>query len=246
MAALRRELRVFSNLEALSAAAAVLAIDTARRAIAERGRFLWVLSGGNTPLPLYQLLAGPTYSGQIDWARVHVFWGDERCVSPEDPENNYKQARDSLLGNVPLPPENIHRFESELDPSVAVSHYALVLRAFASPPLQWPQFDLVLLGMGDDGHTASLFPGSDPNAPGPVMAVTAKYQDRPSRRLTLTANVFSSAREVMFLVSGDSKSRVLASVLFGEFHPQALPAQRIRPVSGEVVWMLDQAAANPG
>jgi 6-phosphogluconolactonase len=245
MAALRRELRVFSNLEALTAAATVLVIDAARRAIAERDRFLWVLSGGTTPLPVYQLLAGPIYSGQLDWSRVHVFWGDERCLSPQDPENNYKQARDSLLGNVPLPPKNIHRIESELDPLMAASNYVGVLKEYASAPMEWPSFDLVLLGMGDDGHTASLFPGSDPKAPGPAMAVTAEYQDRPSRRVTLTANVFNSAREIAFLVSGKSKSEVLASVLFGEYRPQALPAQRIRPVSGDVLWMLDQAAANP-
>jgi 6-phosphogluconolactonase len=235
---------VFSSLEALSAAAAVLVIDTARRAVAERGRFLWVLSGGTTPGPLYQLLAEPIYSGQIDWARVHVFWGDERCVSADDPENNCKQARDSLLGNVPLPPENVHRIESELDPSIAASKYARLLKEYASPPLQWPQFDLVLLGMGEDGHTASLFPGSDPEASGPAMAATAQYQDRPSRRVTLTANVFNSASQIVFLVSGKSKSKALTSVLFGEFRPQDLPAQRIRPVSGDVVWMLDQAAAN--
>jgi 6-phosphogluconolactonase len=244
MTTIKPDVRIFDSLEALSQAAAQLFIESSARAIMDRGRFLAALSGGNTPLKSYELLAQSPYHEQVDWARIHVFWGDERCVPPEDLENSYRQAHDVLLGHVPIPSENIHRLHSELEPETAALNYALVLKQFASPPLDWPRFDLVLLGMGDDGHTASLFPGSDVNVTSPTLAVTAHYQDRPANRVTLTPIVFNSARRILFLISGESKSQTLANVLFGEYHPVQLPAQRIRPTDGELIWMVDQSAAS--
>ncbi len=238
------DVRIFENLESLSEAAATLFIESSARAITERGQFLVALSGGSTPIKLYELLAQSPYREQVDWPRVHVFWGDERCVPPEDLENSYRQAHDVLLALVPIPAENIHRVQSDLEPETAAIDYALVLKQFASPPLDWPRFDLVLLGMGSDGHTASLFPGSEVNPAAATMAVTAQYQDRPANRVTLTPRVFNAARRVIFLVSGESKSETLANVLYGEYRPEQLPAQRIRPTDGELIWMVDQSTAS--
>ena len=186
MASVKPDVRIFQNLESLSQDAAKFFIEICTQAITERGRFLVALSGGNTPTELFKLLAQSPYREQIDWTRVHVFWGDERCVPIEDLENNYRQANDVLLKHVPILLENIHRVKSDLKPADAATDYARVLKQFASAPLNWPRFDLVLLGMGEDGHTASLFPGSEVNVSTPTMAVTAEYQDRPANRVTLT------------------------------------------------------------
>jgi 6-phosphogluconolactonase len=241
---MKPDVRIFPDLESLSEAAAVLFIEASARAITDRQRFLVALCGGSTPLRLYQLLGESPYHEQVDWPHVHVFWGDERCVPAEDLENSYRRAHDVLLGHVPIPVENIHRVQSELEPEMAAINYALTLKLFAAPSLDWPRFDLVLLGMGDDGHTASLFPGSEPKVFTPTLAVTAQYQGRPADRVTLTPPVFNSAQRIIFLVSGESKSAALANVLYGDYHPEQLPAQRIRPTDGEVIWLLDQAAAS--
>ena len=231
------DIQIFKDLPALSQAAAQLFIDCANQAIAARGQFLVALSGGGTPTATYRLLV----DAPIDWTRVHVFWGDERCVPVSDPGNSYAQARDVLLAHVPIPAGNIPRVESELEPAAAAQAYAATLRGFGSP---WPRFDLILLGMGDDGHTASLFPGSPVDEAEPVIAVTAHYQDRPANRVSLTPRVINDARQVAFLVSGPSKSETLASVLNGDYHPDALPAQRIRPSDGTLTWLMDAAAGS--
>ncbi|MCJ7433420.1 MAG: 6-phosphogluconolactonase [Anaerolineales bacterium] len=237
------EINIFKNIRDLSLAATNLFIESASQAIAKRGRSLVALSGGNTPTLLYQTLAGAPYRNQINWAKVHVFWGDERCVPPDDPGNCYYQAKLALLDHVDIPADNIHRISSELEPAAAAADYARTLKVFSTLPLEWPLFDLVLLGMGEDGHTASLFPGSPVNMTSPTVAVTANYQDRPARRVSLTLLVFNSARQIVFLVSGGSKSETLANVLNGEDHPELYPAQRIRPTDGEVIWLVDEAAA---
>ena len=243
MADIKPNIQVFENLDSLSQAAAELFIETATTATLHQGRFLVALSGGNTPRELYINLARTPYREQIDWSRVHVFWGDERCVPIDDPENNYRQAHDALLGRVPIPARNIHRVQSELEPDEAAKDYASVLAVFAASPLDWPRFDLVLLGMGEDGHTASLFPGSEVNVASPTLAVTAQYQGRPANRVTLTQVVFNSAHRILFLVSGEGKSETLANVLYGGYQPEKFPAQRIRPTDGDLIWMVDKQAA---
>jgi 6-phosphogluconolactonase len=180
----------------------------------------------------------------MEWEHIHVFWGDERCVAVDDPGNNYGQAREAFLAHVPIPQYNIHRIQSDLGPAAASMDYTLLLRRFAEAPLDWPRFDLVLLGMGEDGHAASLFPGSPTDVTDAVIGVTAQYQDRPANRVTLTPVVFNSARHILFLVSGQSKSETLASVLKGGYHPDQLPAQRIQPTDGELTWFVDAAAAS--
>jgi 6-phosphogluconolactonase len=238
------KIQIFKDLHALSDFAAQLFVSAATQAIAERGRFLGALSGGNAPKPLYQLLASEAYRGQIEWKRVHIFWGDERCVPRDNPENNYFQASELLLSKVAIPEENIHRVESESSPAEAARDYANALKSFAEASLEYPRFDFVLLGMGDDGHTASLFPNSPTDVSSPVIAVTANYQDRPANRVTLTPLVFNAARQIIFLVSGGSKAETLAKILNGEYRPSLLPAQRIRPTEGELIWLIDETAAS--
>ena len=226
----------FSNIEELSRFAAKSFIELANKAITERGRFLVSLSGGSTPMKLYERLANET----LDWTSVHFFWGDERCVSVDDPGNTYGQTKKILFDKIGA--TNIHRVKSELEPDSASADYANTLSGFADAPFDFPRFDLVLLGMGDDGHTASLFPGSPVEIDSPTIAVTAHYQDRPANRVSLTPKVFNQAREVWFLVTGAGKAEVLRQVIKGERNLEQLPAQRIQPQNGNLVWMIDDAA----
>jgi 6-phosphogluconolactonase len=241
---MKADIRIFKDSGALSQAALEIFIAAAGHAVDERGRFLVALSGGGTPSGLYRLLAGEPYRSEINWDKTFVFWGDERCVPPDDPGSNYHQAHEILLKQVPLPEENILRVKSELQPEQASDAYAQTLKGFADPGLDWPRFDLVLLGMGDDGHTASLFPGSQVEATSPTLAVTGHYQGRPAQRVTLTPLVFNSARRVLFLVTGEDKAITLSQVLSDSYEPVQFPAQRIRPTDGQLIWLMDEAAGS--
>ena len=240
---MKPEIHVFNDLEGLSRAAADLFIEQAEQSIAARNRFLVALNGGGTPTRLFELLA-TDYHEKVEWSKLHVFWGDERCVPPEDAGSSYGQARDILLTHVLIPDVNIHRIKGELGPAEASKDYSLTLRGFASPPLEWPRFDLVFLGMGEDGHTASLFPGSPVDVAEPTMPVTAHYQDRPANRVTLTPIVFNSARMIAFMATGEKKANTLAEVLSDSYNPERYPAQRIDPKDGRLIWLVDEAAAS--
>lgn len=245
MAGLEPSVRVFQDSEALARGAAEVFVDCAHQAVIERRRFLVAFSGGRTPGGLYTLLSAPPYREEVEWGVLHAFWADERCVPPEDLENNYGMLEDLLLRHVPVPPENIHRVRTELDAASAAQDYALVLKKWSEPPLEWPRLDLVLLGLGADGHTASLFPGSRVTDHEPVGAVRNARDSRPSGlRITMSPLVLNSARRVIFLVVGSSKAQAVADVLYGAFDPERLPAQRIKPTDGELVWMLDAEAAH--
>ena len=237
------ELRIFKDKQGLSRAAADLFVEIAALAIENRGRFLVALSGGGTPAHLYRLLATAPYRDRVKWDKSFIFWGDERCVPPDDNGSNYLQANEILLSRVPIPSKNILRIKGELSPQKASDAYAQTLREFADPGLDWPRFDLVLLGMGADGHTASLFPGSQVEATSPTLAVTADYQDRPAKRVTLTPLVINNARKVLFLVSGESKAVTLSRVLSDRSNQELYPAQRIQPLDGKVIWLVDESAA---
>ena len=226
----------FKDSDELSQSATKKFIELANQAIAESGCFLVSLSGGSTPMKLYEKLANET----LDWSRVHFFWGDERCVPVDDPGNTYGSMRGILFNKIGT--TNIHRVESELEPAQAAQAYAHTLSGFADAPFDFPRFDLVLLGMGDDGHTASLFPGSPVDIETSTIAVTAQYQDRPANRVSLTPRVFNHAREVWFLVTGAGKAETLRNVIKGEKNLELLPAQRIQPTNGTLVWMIDEAA----
>ena len=240
---MKPEIRIFKDLEELSRAAANLFIEQAAQSIAERNYFLVALNGGSTPTRLFQLLA-TDYREKVDWSKVDIFWGDERCVPPDDVGSSYGQARNALLDRVSIPDANIHRIKGELGPAEASKDYSLILRRFASPPFEWPRFDLIYLGMGEDGHTASLFPGSSVDVSEPTMPVTAHYQDRPADRVTLTPNVFNSARMIIFMAIGEKKAVMLTEVLSERYNPVLYPAQRIHPKDGRLIWLVDEAAAS--
>jgi len=237
------KIRIFKDLEKLSHDAASLFVERSATAVNERGRFLVVFNGGSTPTRLFQLLA-TEYSDKVDWSKVHVFWGDERCVPPDDPGSSYGQARDELFAHVSIPELNIHRVKGELEPVEASNVYALLLKEFAAPPFDFPRFDLVYLGMGEDGHTASLFPGSPVDVTEPTLPVTAHYQDRPANRVTLTQLVFNQARMIAFMATGEKKAATLAEVLSNRYNPDQYPAQRIEPKNGRLIWLVDEDAAS--
>ncbi len=238
-------IEIFANKAALSRGAADRFLQIAREAVAKNGRFLVALSGGSTPLGLFRQLSHPPFVEELPWQQTVVFWGDERLVPPNDAGSNYKQAHDVLLNKVEIPSSQIYRALGEVTPTEAVVDYANKLKMVAEPNRAWPQFDLVLLGMGSDGHTASLFPGpiSSAETTDPVMAVTADYDGRPAHRITFTPLVINDARHVIFLVAGENKRMALTAVRLGPPNPEKWPAQRIRPHSGSLIWLVDAAAA---
>ena len=229
----------FSSLDQLSRTVAHEFSQITTDAIKTRGRCFISLAGGSTPVNLYKLLANEN----LDWSHVHFFWGDERCVPADDDGNNYRQVKKVLFDKIDIPSKNIHRVISELEPDAAADEYSTTLKQFADAPLDWPRFDIALLGMGEDGHTASLFPGSPVDIDKPVIAVTAHYQNRPANRVSLTQLVFNSAKNIFFLVSGTGKAETLKRVLSDTYLPNELPSQRIMPIDGKVIWFVDDEAA---
>ncbi len=241
---MKADVRIFKDSEALSQAAAEIFVNAATQAIDARNRFLAALSGGSTPSGLYHLLASEPYRSRVEWSNTFIFWGDERCVPPDDEGSNYYQAYQTLLQHVPIPQGNVQRIKGELGPFVAADDYVQILKSFADPGLDWPRFDLALMGMGADGHTASLFPGSPVDGDAPTRAVTADYQGRPAQRVTLTSPVFNSARTVLFLVTGAEKAKTFRKVMGEAYLPEQYPAQRIHPTEGQLIWLVDEAAAS--
>lgn len=211
-------------------------------AIQRHGKFSLVLSGGGTPQALFDLLGSPAIASRIDWQHTHLLWADERCVAPTADGSNYRQAKTAIIDRVPIPPENVWRVKGELDPAAAAADYTRQLLRFADGAAV-PKFDLVLLGMGSDGHTASLFPKSPIEAEGVAIAVEAQYGDRPARRVSLTPSAINGARHVWFLVTGAGKAEMVKTVVSGEHNPVLYPAQRIRPKSQNLLWFLDEKAA---
>lgn len=220
-------------------------VERACHAVEHRGRFLLTLSGGSTPEPLYELLATPPFATRIEWPRVHVFWGDERCVPPDHPDSNYRMAREALIDHVPLPPANVHRIRGEDAPAQAAAAYEDLLRGFFGNSEISPNtsFDLVLLGMGSDGHTASLFPGSAATRETRRWVVASPGPQPDSWRVTLTPVLLNAAEDVTFIVSGAEKAAHLKDVLENRL-AEPLPAQLIRPKHGALHWMIDAAAAS--
>ena len=240
---MKSDLRIFKDLEQLSRHAAELFVEQAAQAIRKRDRVLVALNGGNTPGRLFQLLAAD-YRDKVDWSKTHAFWGDERCVPATDPGSSYGQAKEIFLQHVTIPEDQVHRVQGELAPASAAAAYAQTLKLFAEDHLDFPRFDLVYLGMGEDGHTASLFPGSPVDVTESVIPVTANYQDRPANRVTMTPLVFNQARTVVFMATGEKKANTLAEVLSDRYNPELYPAQRIDPKDGELIWLVDEDAAS--
>lgn len=239
------EIRVFPNLEQLSDAAAKMFTQVACRRAAEGALFCAALSGGSTPRRLYELLAGTPYAGQVPWEDVHLFQVDERCVPPGHPESNYRMIHETLLVRVPLPEGNVHRMGAEqADLEGTARKYAGELaQVLHAEPGEIPRLDLVLLGMGADGHTASLFPRSPALEEKTLWVQASPIEKLGTRRMTLTLPVLNAAAQIVFLVSGAEKAETLRRVLKGPLQLEQLPAQGVRPVNGRVNWYVDEAAA---
>jgi 6-phosphogluconolactonase len=239
---LTRTIEVLPTAADLFHAASEEFVSAGRAAIGAQGRFTVALSGGSTPKALYSLLAA-NYS-TFAWNRVFLFFGDERHVPPTDPESNYRMVNESLLTKIAIPAENVFRVPAENpDAAAASSEYeAQIRRFFELKPGQFPRFDLILLGMGPDGHTASLFPDSEALDEQTRLVVANWVGQFNTHRITFTFPVLNHASEVLFLASGPDKADILHQVLEGKITPP-LPSQRVQPTEGKLLWMLDFAAA---
>ena len=236
------DIRIFPDLPALFRAAAKEVAAQANAAVAARGRFTVALSGGSTPKGMYNLLAG---NSSLPWDKIFFFFGDERHVPPDDPESNYRMARESVLAKAPVPAKNVFRIPAE-DPDAAnaAQTYEQTLRNFfQTSPEKLPRLDLVLLGMGPDGHTASLFPQTKALQEKSRLVVSNWVEKFKTDRITLTTPVLNNAEAVMFLVSGPDKAQALKQVLEGEQSAELYPSKLIQPTNGRLIWMVDQAAA---
>ncbi|HEX7213859.1 MAG TPA: 6-phosphogluconolactonase [Methylomirabilota bacterium] len=240
-----RTIRRFPDPEAVSRAAGQDLVELAREAIAERGRFCVALSGGSTPRRMYEILGEAPRWAQIDWRRVEFFWGDERAVPPEHPDSNYGVAATVLLRKLGVPAERVHRIRAELDAEEAATLYQDELaRVFATPTEGLPPiFDLILLGMGADGHTASLFPYSQALTERRRWVVGNTVPRIGKSRVTMTFPILNRAAEVRLLVTGSDKAAALREALAGPREPERLPVQAVVPEGGRLIWLVDRAAA---
>ena len=238
---MKYNLRIFETPYALSVAAANLIIKLADKSIKARGKFVISLSGGNSPEKLYSLLATPDFNDKMPWKNIFIFWGDERCVSLVDPQNNAHMAKSLLLDRVGIPPSNIYPVPVNLLPSEAAAQYNQTIKQFFGD--DEPRFDLMLLGLGENGHTASLFPGTKvllEKEPG----VKEEFIDELKMfRITMTAPLINKARNIVFLVSGKAKAEIVYTMFTVPYQPDTYPAQMIKPENGELLWMVDNAAA---
>jgi 6-phosphogluconolactonase len=238
---MKPDVRVCADVNDLSLRAAEASITTLNDAVRSHGRCSLVLSGGSTPRTLYGLLASE-FREQIPWTHVHVFWGDERYVSADDPESNYRMARETLLDHVPCPAANVHPMPTHFPlPDTAAQDYEKTLRSYFSSDA--PHFDLVLLGIGDEGHTASLFPGAPALAEWTRWVVAVKAPAEPPVRLTLTLPALTHAANISVLVAGSKKAKALHHVLSGTPDSSAYPAAAIRSTEGTLIWWVDREAA---
>lgn len=239
------EIVKLNNAELVAEEAARRWAQIAQEAVSERGAFRIMLSGGNTPRLLYQLMAQDPWRDQAPWEQTYVFWGDERRVPPSHPESDYRMAREALLDHVPIPDDHIFRLKGEgLESSIIRDYETKLRRHFQLKQGEWPRFDLALLGLGADGHIASIFPGtravSDLSSTVLVYAVPQLGVER----VTVTLPVINHARHIIFLVVGAEKSGVLSESLDGPSMPSTYPAQAVQPVDGTVTWLVDKAAAS--
>ena len=239
------ELRRLTTPQDLFQAAAEEVIRSATDAVAQRGRFTIALSGGSTPRNLYTLIAANA-SATLPWNQMFFFWGDERHVPPDSPDSNYRMAKEALLSKVPVPPANIFPVPAENpDAAQAAEIYEQTLRKFfAAAPGEFPRFDLILLGMGPDGHTASLFPETPALQEKSRLVVANWVEKLGSSRITFTLPLLNAARRVAFLVSGTDKAAALHEVLEGNAPAEKYPSRLVQPSEGKVIWFVDRAAAS--
>jgi len=246
-----QELKVVYYVEpdaaALAARAAQYFVEQAERAVVARGRARIAISGGSTPKATFTLLADPAqpWRARMPWSKLDLWWVDERCVPPDDPDSNYRMTREAMLDHVPLKPEQIHRMEGELEPEAAAAQYESELRnGFRLEGAELPRFDAVQLGMGPDGHTASLFPHTQALSELGRLAVANHVENKDAWRVTLTWPVINRGSQVFFLIGGADKAQILKEVFTGPRHVERLPSQLIRPAGGILTLLLDRAAAS--
>ncbi len=231
---------VEKDLESLSQKVAEFFALEVEKVVKEGRLFSVALSGGSTPKRLYELLAERPW---LPWRLIHFFWGDERCVPPDDPRSNFRMATEALFSKIDIPKKNIHRFKGEQKPEEASALYEKELRDFFKPRGNFPPFDFDILGVGTNGHTASLFPRTEALHEQDRWAVGYLVEEVNLYRMTLTVPVHNHAKQIVFLVSGEEKASVVNRILTGPFVPEDLPAQLIRPENGTLTWFLDNAAA---
>ncbi len=240
------ELCICPDPQTLSRAAADEFTRAAGDAISKQGRFTVALAGGSTPRSIYALLAADEASGatKLPWSQIHVFFGDERCVLPDHPDSNFRMASQSLLDKVPLPSTHIHRIRAELGAPAAAAEYEAELKSFFTLRSgEFPRLDLVMLGLGTDGHTASLFPNTAALQETSRLVCANPVPQLNAERVTLTFPVLNAAAEVLFVVSGREKAEILRYILQGDSSGQRYPAQAVRPSTGHLLWMVDEASA---
>lgn len=237
------EIIILETPEEVFIKAANIFTETANLAVTQRGVFVVALSGGNTPLGLYRLFAEKPYCGSINWKKTHLFWSDERCVGPSDAQSNFRLVNESFIKKVNLPEKNIHRIKGEYCPASADEYGAEIKAFFKLGEDEFPAFDLTLLGMGTDGHTASIFPAS-PAFKSKKIAAIVRSPAINSSRVTLTPSAINNSKNIIFLVTGPDKALALKQCLEGKLKPEEYPAQIARLSKGRVLWLVDKAAAS--
>jgi 6-phosphogluconolactonase len=246
-------IEIYTAASELAFAAADRFARLANQYLKENGAFVVALSGGSTPRAMYAFLAGEPFLSTAPWRSIYFFWGDERCVGPDHPDSNYRMARETLLSKVPTPPENVYRIPGEIEPpDAAASRYESDIaktltrldKDYMSAGITpMPRFDLILLGMGADGHTASLFPGTDALGAGGRIVVDNYVPKLGAHRITFTADAINNAHNIAFVLAGADKAEALRHVIEGERRPEQYPSQMIKARAGNLVWMVDEAAA---
>jgi 6-phosphogluconolactonase len=240
-------LHIFKTAEEFNHTVADWIANCIAETLKTKDRFTWVLSGGNTPKKMYQLLADTPYREKIEWHKLHIFWGDERDVPFNDSRNNAKMAYETLLNHVPIPAAQIHVMQTEhVSPEKSAEEYEKMLHEYfpiTADHLPLTTFDLVLLGMGDDGHVLSLFPGTSAVHEENAWATSLWLESQDMNRITLTKTVVNKAKNIAFLTTGADKAHALKEVLEGHYNPDLYPSQEIKPENGELYWFADEAAA---
>jgi 6-phosphogluconolactonase len=238
------EYYVYEDAAAFAHHAATYFAEQIRAAVEKRGVARIAVSGGNTPKPVFALLAGDDFRESVPWDRVQLYWVDERCVPPDAKDSNYGMTKAALLEKVPIAAQHVFRMEGELDPEVAAARYESTIRGqFRLEGAELPAFDLVALGMGDDGHTASLFPHTAGLHELGRIVIANHVPQKDTWRITLTSPVINQAGNVIFLIQGADKATVLKRVLLGHYEPETLPSQLVQPANGKITILLDKAAA---
>lgn len=239
------DVRILTNIDAIAKRAAQDFVQSATQAVSEKGSFTVALAGGSTPKALYSLLAGDAaLRSQVPWDKMYVYFGDERSVGPDHADSNFRMATETMLSKVPIKPEQVFRIKGEYkDTEKAAQEYEQVLRtSFKIAEGQFPRFDLVFLGIGNEGHTASLFPGTKALDETKRLAVRNWVGKLYTNRVTLTAPAINNAARVIFMITGADKALALKGILEGPYEPEQLPAQLIQPPNGKLLWLVDTVA----